>query len=241
MKIRTGSVALGLALFAAAAALAADETPAAKMTATVTVTYSGPPVVMKKLHREADAFCVKTVMTDEEVLVKDGKLQNVLVRVTKGATGNFAPPAAPLVVAQQNCMYRPRVSGVREGQAVTFKSEDETTHNVHVFTGEKSLFNRIQTKGEFTKKPSDLKEKSDAVISLKCDIHPWMSGFLLVVTNPYFGVTDETGTTTLDLPAGTYTIEAWHERYGTKTQTVAVDAGKPAVVKFDFAGTDRRR
>lgn len=231
--------ALSVAFFLASSSVLAADAPSGSTPSTVTVTFSGTPPVMKKLNREADALCAKTPMKDEQVLVKDGKLQNVMVRVTRGADGSFPMPAGPAIVTQQSCMYRPRVQGIREGQAVTFTSEDDTTHNVHVFSGEQSIFNRVQTKGEFTKKATDLREKDGRTIGLKCDIHPWMSGFLLVATNPYFGVTDEKGETKLDLPPGKYTLEAWHERYGTKTQEIIVESGKPASVKFDYAGTEK--
>jgi hypothetical protein len=63
-----------------------------------------------------------------------------------------------------------------------------------------------------------------------------MTGYLLVTDNPYFAVTGEDGSFTLaDVPPGEYTVEAWHEKLGTKTATLKVAAGKPAELKFEFA------
>ena len=218
--------------------LAAD-VPAAITPSTVTVTFSGPAPVMKKTTRQADAFCGKTPMKDQQVLVRNGKLQNVMIRVIKGANGSYPLPAEPLLVSQQNCEYLPRVAGLREGQDVTIKSDDDTTHNVHLSSGERTLFNRVQTMGAFTKKSTELKAKDRETLSLMCDIHPWMAGFLLVTTNPYFGVTDEKGQTKLDLPPGKYTVEAWHERYGVKTLEITVESGKPSALTFDYTGTEK--
>lgn len=76
--------------------MVAADAPGGSTPSTVTVTFSGTPPVMKKLNREADALCAKTPMTDEQVLVKDGKLQNVMVRVSRGADGSFPMPAGPV-------------------------------------------------------------------------------------------------------------------------------------------------
>lgn len=136
-------------------------------------------------------------------------------------------------------MYRPRVQGAVVGQQIAIKSMDETTHNVHAYKGEESLFNRAETKGqEITKTTADFKQDNGA-ITFKCDIHPWMTGYIVVNPNQYFGVTGADGMAKIDLPAGKYTIEAWHEKYGTKTAEVTVEAGKPAEVKFDYSATDK--
>ena len=205
---------------------------------TATVTFQGTPPVMKKLHNEADPFCSTQTLMDQQVLVKDGKLANVMVRVTKGAAGPFTAPAAPVVIEQQACTYQPRVQGAMAGQSITMRSQDLTTHNIHVYVGEETIFNRAQNKGEFTKPAATFKQDNGPIV-FQCDIHPWMIGYIIVNSNPYFAVTDATGVAKLDLPPGTYTLEAWHERFGTKTQTVTVEAGKPASVSFQFSNEDR--
>jgi len=71
-------------------------------------------------------------------------------------------------------------------------------------------------------------------IPVKCNVHPWMRAFIVVVKGPN-GVSDESGSFKLDgVPPGTYTLTAWHETYGTQTQKVTVAAGKPATADFTF-------
>ncbi len=71
------------------------------------------------------------------------------------------------------------------------------------------------------------------IFKVKCDVHPWMTGWVAVFDHPYFAVTGDDGAFTIKgLPDGTYTLQAWHERYGTKDQTVVVKAG---VATADFA------
>lgn len=224
---------------AAATGTAAATTGGEKSAVNVTVAFTGTAPTPAKLKREADPFCAKTPMTSEDVLVKDGKLANVMVRVTKGAEGTFPAPATPALITQDNCMYRPRVVGAVTGQTIQIESKDQTGHNVHTYKGDESLFNRAQNApGSFTKTTDDMNTK-DGVITFKCDIHPWMTGYVVVNSNPYFAVTDATGVAKLDLPPGKYTIEAWHEKYGTKTQDVTVEAGKPLDLKFEYSGTEK--
>lgn len=210
-----------------------------KSTLSATVMFTGTAPTPAKLKREADPFCAKTAMTSEEVLVKDGKLANVLVRVKDGASGSFTAPTTNAIVDQVDCMYRPRVQGVVAGQTIEVKNSDKTGHNVHTYKGDETIFNRAQPQpGTFTKKGDELGVK-EGPIAFKCDIHPWMTGYVVVNTNPYFAVSDETGLAKIELPAGKYTLEAWHEKFGVKTAEVTVEEGKPAEVKFEYAGTEK--
>lgn len=197
------------------------------------VTLTGTPPLMPKLRREADPFCGKTPMTDQEVVIgPGGALKNVVVRVIKGAAPMTAPPAEPKTVSQQNCMYTPRVVGAVVGQKLVIKNTDPTMHNVHSYAGTTTLFNQAQMKGS-----KDIeKTVSAGITKFKCDVHPWMTGYVVASDNPFIVVTGDNGEFTLaNVPAGTYTVEAWHEKYGTKTVDVTVAAGAPAKADFAFA------
>ena len=199
-----------------------------------TVSFSGTPPKPQKLNRKSDPVCAKKDFNDESILLsKSGKeLQNVLVRVKSTPAGKA--PTEDVLVGQKDCMYRPRVQGAVEGQKIKVQNEDPTLHNVHTYEGTKTLFNQAQPPGSAAiEKPLP---KTEDVVKLKCDVHPWMAAFVVVNKNPYFAVTKEDGTFQIkDVPAGTYTVEAWHEKLGTKTQQVTVTEGKPAQAKFDFS------
>lgn len=184
-----------------------------------------------------DPFCAKQGLKEEELMVgAGGALKNVLVRVVKGASGNYPAPAADAVVDQSGCMYRPRVQGILLGQGVQIKNSDQTLHNVHTYKGASTIFNQAQIPGmgPMAKKFSD----GGQIIKFKCDVHPWMTGYVAVATNPFFAVSSADGTFSIDkLPPGTYTLEAWHERLGTKTADVTVANDKPATTAFEFAGS----
>jgi plastocyanin len=203
------------------------------------VDFTGTPPVMAKLDRSADAFCAKKSFTDESVIVKNKKLVNVWVHVTKGAPDSKAGDDAPeVVVDQTDCMYRPRVQAALVGQKVVAKNGDPILHNVHTYLGPATLFNKGMP--DASSKPITHVAGKSGVIRWKCDVHEWMRAYIGVNKNPYQAVTGDDGTFKIDgIPPGTYTLEAWHEAFGTKTMEVTVEAVLPASATFKYDGTEK--
>lgn len=201
-----------------------------------TVSLTGKAPAMEELKRTSDPFCAKTKMKDQAVVENPNHtLKYVLVRV------NGAPPAEPpaekAAINQTNCMYTPRVQGIVAGQTLAVKNGDPVLHNVHTYKGATTLFNQAQVPHtpDIEKKFSD----NGAMLKFKCDVHQWMLGWVWVQNNPYFAVTGSDGSFEIkNVPAGTYQIESWQERMGTKKQQVTVAPGKPATVKFEYSGTE---
>jgi hypothetical protein len=78
----------------------------------------------------------------------------------------------------------------------------------------------------------------EVMVHVKCDIHPWMNAYAGVLDHPYFAVTSDGGRFELkNVPAGTYTIEAWHEKLGTQTQEVTLREGEEKEIAFAFSVT----
>jgi plastocyanin len=213
---------------------AAAAPPAGHAVIEGTVTLTGAPPVMASTKRDADPFCAKTPMKDEEVVVgPGGGLANVVVRVTDGATGHYDPPATAASLDQSACMYRPRVQAIVAGQMISIRNGDQTLHNVHGYKGPSTLFNQAEIPGL----PPIARKVGDAgdVLKFKCDVHPWMTGYVLVNSNPFFAVSGPDGHFKItDVPPGKYTLTAWQERYGAKTAEVTVAADKPTEVSFAF-------
>ncbi len=169
-----------------------------------------------------------------DVLVRDGKVQNAIVAITAGLGARvFAVPTRPVVIDQRGCMFEPRVVAAQVDQPIEFRNSDAFPHNVHGEPSKSSAWNfSLGLKGATRKLELDA---SQPVIPIKCDIHPWMRAFLGVYDHPYFAVTGADGTFTLrDAPPGTYTLEAWHERFGTKTATVTLGPRETKTVAFSF-------
>jgi hypothetical protein len=175
-------------------------------------------------------------MTEEVVVGDNGGLANVFVYVKEGLGAmSFPVPSEPVVLDQAGCWYRPRVFGIQVGQELAIKNSDGLLHNINAKAEVNRGFNisqpvEMETTREF--------RAAEAMVRFECDVHGWMHAYAGVLEHPYYSVTGNDGGFSLDmLPAGTYTIEAWHERYGTQTQEVTVTAGESAEVSFTFGDT----
>jgi plastocyanin len=226
---------------AALIALAAAALPFAARAETVegVISFTGAAPVMAKQHREADAFCNKTPMNEEIVVVKNGKLANVWVHVIGGAPDAKADASAPTVVVEQsNCMYRPRMSVAMVGQKVEAKNNDPTLHNVHTYAGAATVFNKGMPNEHA--KPIEHVVEHDGMMKWKCDVHPWMKGFVGVNKNPYQVVATEGTFKIENVPPGKYKLEAWHEKFGAKTLDITVSATTGSKgIEFKFDGTEK--
>jgi plastocyanin len=179
----------------------------------------------------------KRVIQDFVVAALDGSMANVFVRLQ----GNFPQtpvPSQPVVIDQRECVYGPRVVGVRVGQTVQIKNSDELLHNVDGLSGKSNGFNIAQPRAGMV---YEFKPKNEEVMfHLKCDVHNWMNAYIGIVTNPYFAVSNTMGAFEITrVPPGTYTIQAWHERYGPIMKTVTVKAGAVATVDFAYTGDEK--
>jgi plastocyanin len=212
--------------------------PAGKSTIRGVVKFNGEAPPAADIAPSADPACEGMALKEAAALVKDGKLQNVLVRVKGSVAGAPSAPSTPVVIDQTKCTYTPRVQGAQAGQMIQVKNSDQTLHNVRAVAGTKSIFNLAQPPaGALVTKPVPTEAE---LVQFKCDVHPWMKAFVAVSTHPYFSTTGEDGSFSIKgLPAGTYTIEAWHESFGTKTAEVTVKDDETAETSFEFSATDK--
>jgi plastocyanin len=198
------------------------------------VHFAGKPPEMRTITTP-DPFCAEQKAKEEDVVVgANGGLKNVLVHVSQGAAGTYDAPRTEALLDQRGCMYQPRVQAVLAGQTLQIRNSDQTLHNVHTYKGASTLFNQAQIPGmaPMTKTMG----AGGQILKFRCDVHPWMTGYVGVLSNPFFAVTGDDGTFTIGrLPAGTYTLEAWHERSGVKTSApITVADGQTATASFEF-------
>ena len=220
---------------AAAAGSAAGATGAASITGKIV--FEGAVPAAEKFKMSADAFCAKAHPGDvvkQDIEIGPGKgIADVFVYVKSGINGTYPPPATAATIDQKGCRYTPHVFGVVAGQNIDILNSDPTLHNIHSLPEKNEPFNlAMPVQGmKYTKKF----DKPEVMVRIKCDVHGWMSAFCGVLSHPFFAVTAADGTYTIkNLPAGTYTIEAWHEKLGTQTLQVTVGAqeSKPAAFTF---------
>ena len=204
-----------------------------------TVAFRGTPPANPKLAVGGNPECAAQhsgEVRDPIVLVKDGRLQNAFVYVKSGLEKHvFAIPTAVVRIANRGCLYQPRVSGAQVHQVVEFANEDPNDHNVHGYSSS-GPFNRwLRGRGTST----SLKLRApELMVKLRCDIHPWMTGWIGVLPHPFFAVTGEDGGFRFDgLPPGDYEIAVWHERLGEKTARITLSAKGDVVVDYAFGGS----
>ena len=214
--------------------------PATAGTVTATVRFEGTAPAPKMMRLDGDPKCVTenggVERADESVVVGENQaLQNVFVYVKDGlGSFGFPVPTEPAVLDQDKCRYTPRVLGVRVGQPLSIKNSDPLLHNVRANGTINQGFNTsTPIEGMSFERTFATRE---IMVPFKCDVHAWMTAFVGVLDHPYFGTTAPDGTVVLgNLPPGTYTIEAWHETLGTKTQQVTIAAKEAKDVAFTFA------
>jgi len=219
--------------------------PAAKTTAGATVKgsvkFEGTAPAPEKIDMAADPVCHEKhkdapQMKEDLVVNANGTLKNVFVHVKKGLPEDkkWDPPADPVVFDQVGCHYVPHVFGIMVGQTWRIRNSDPTLHNVHSLPKKNTQFNQAMPD-----KCPDINQKfrnPEMSVTVKCDVHPWMGAVAYVMKHPFFAVSDDKGEFTIkDLPAGTYTLEAIHEKLGTSEPVeVKVADGESKDVTFSF-------
>jgi hypothetical protein len=189
------------------------------------------------INMAADPSCAKLhsmpAITQDIATDIQGGLQNVIVFVSDGLGDTaFEPPTQPAVLEQKGCMYQPHVLAVRANQPLDVVNDDPTGHNIHPMPANNREWNKAEPPGS---KMEETFGREEIAIPVKCNIHPWMHTYVAVFKHPFFVITGKDGTFDLsNLPPGTYTIEAWHEKLGTMTQKITLGTSETKKIEFVF-------
>ena len=217
-----------------AACAAWQSLDAAEITGKVKLTGTPPPEKPIPLDANCTKVQPKAITTRHYIVGQDSGLGNVFVWIKEGVSKKYDPPATAAVLDQTGCEYMPYMQGVQTGQKFKILNSDPFLHNVNCQPANNKGFNIAQvTKGQTTERVFD---KPEVLIKFKCDVHPWMFAYVGVVDHPFFGVTDKDGNFKIaNLPAGKYTIEAYHLKAGKKTEEITVADGDKKEVSFTLA------
>jgi len=198
--------------------------------------FTGEAVEMKEpTKRKTAEFCKDKPVKANAVIVKDGKLADVLVAIAdEQLKGPYTADKAALI-EQKDCMFQPRIQAVLTEQKVQIRNDDPTLHNVRAGKGADTVFNAAQPKGA----PVITKSFDEpGMYRFGCDVHPWMRAFVVATDNPFHAVTGADGTFKIEkVPDGKYKVYAWHSLYGRKEKTVEVKGGE-VTLDFEYDGTE---
>ena len=205
------------------------------------VTVDGPTPKQKVIDMSKEPACAKdypaaTPPTTETATMGSGNtLADVVVYISAGANDEGKVPSQAVTLDQKGCRYIKHVTALQVNQDMKISNSDPTSHNIHPLAKTNREWNKSQPPGTA---PLDAKFDQAEFIPVKCNIHPWMHGYIVVLKTAHFSVTDKDGGFSLkDLPPGKYTVTAWQETFGTQTQDVTIGgAGETKSVNFTFKG-----
>jgi plastocyanin len=213
-----------------------EAAPALTGTVSGKISFDGTAPKMAKIQMSADPVCAmanKEPFMEETVQVSDGGLENVIVYVSKGLEGKTFPvPSDPVLIDQNGCHYVPHAFTIMVGQTLNIKNSDMTTHNIHMYNGENTLFNTSEpVKDQVVMKTFD---KEMAPVSIRCDVHKWMNATMGVFSHPSHTVSKKGGAFEFKVPPGTYEVTAFHEKLGEQKMMVTVPDNGKAELNFTF-------
>jgi plastocyanin len=152
--------------------------------------------------------------------------ENIVVYVDEIPGKKFEAPTQHVVINQRKMAFVPHVTAVLKGTTVDFLNSDAVGHNVYwpSISGNKKLAHNLGTWAKGEQKSFQFNDAG--VAALLCNVHPEMSGYLIIVSTPYFAVTDLSGAFDIkDIPPGTYALKTWSEDGKVTTQSVTVTGG----------------
>jgi len=201
------------------------------------VTFRGTIAKPKPLDLSKEPACIKMHSADplmpENVVTGAGNsLRNVVVYIST-ATPDATPTAGyPASFDQQDCHYTTHILAVRTGQEIKISNRDPFAHNIHPLAKVNREWNKMQLPN--TPSFSYAYDKAE-FIPIKCNIHPWMQGYIVVLNTSHFAVTGEGGNFSLpDLPPGRYVLTAWHETFGTQSREITIAGDESQTIDFIF-------
>jgi plastocyanin len=169
----------------------------------------GPIVIAALLLAATEAAAVQAASVDLVLTQRDGAPLADAVVSAIPLDGRALPTPARAVMDQRQRKFVPQILPVQTHATVHFPNSDSVTHHVYSFSAAKR-FALYLSKGQPGK---DVVFDAPGVVTLGCNLHDWMLGYIVVLDTPYFAQTAADGRATLaNLPAGRYRLQVWHPR-----------------------------
>jgi polysaccharide lyase family 4-like protein len=215
-------------------AVSVDIASAGSITGNVRFVDSPPNLAPVKVSKDQD-YCGETLANETYLIDPNGGLKNAVVFLEHAPAIAASDPQKLNTIENTGCRYSPRILAMQQGERLTVRNNDPKLHIPHSYLNEKTVF-MLSLPFKNSTLDATRKIKDTGVLKLVCDTHAWMLGFVHVFDHPFFVVTDDKGAFSIsNIPAGTYTLKAWHEDAGVTSQEVVVSESGEVRLNFDFA------
>jgi plastocyanin len=198
------------------------------------VQFEGTPPPAEPVTITKDkSVCNAAKHTSESLVVdSDGGIRDAVVAIESIAAGKPFPAGERPVLDQRGCWFVPHLQLLPAGVEIDILNNDGILHNLHTFSETNPAINVAQPK--FKKRITQSFDSPERVRVI-CDVHSWMSAWIVVIGHPYHVLTAANGAYDLDqVPPGRYTLTVWHETLGTQEREVTVEPGGTVEASFTF-------
>lgn len=203
---------------------------------TGTVSFDGPAPVDSVIHVTSDTDLCGETLVDISVVRHGQQLADVVVWIDGVTAGKALPVAKRYEITSDQCRITPRVQTAMVDGTLNVSNSDEGAHLAR-FTrwSDGQVIGRIAETEPGAVVPVRTVLAQPGLVEVGCDLHPWSRAWIAVFGQPYFATTDRNGAFTIDsIPPGRYRISVWHERFGTRSDSVTVVAGSTATASMKF-------
>jgi hypothetical protein len=192
-----------------------------------------PKLAVVKVSKDQD-YCGEVLPNETYIIDSNRGLKNVVVFI-EFASSSGSPKPSMNVLENNGCRYSPRIMAMQKGERLTVRNNDPKLHIPHSYLNERTVFNlSLPFRGSSI--VASHKIRQSGILKVVCDTHTWMLAHIHVFDHPYFAVTDDRGMFSIaNIPTGTYTITAWHEDAGIRSQEVTVSETGDVGLSFEFS------
>jgi len=209
--------------------------PNKKGTISGKISYPGKAPKPQKVMVVKDVkVCAKVDHFDERLVVdEENGIKDVVVWLEKVEGGKSIDSLGQeFILDQKVCAYKPHVLIVPVNTPVKILNNDKILHNIHTYCAKNKPVNLAQPR---FKKTIRMTFKQPEKVQVRCDVHGWMSAWIVVVEHAYYTVTDEKGEYSLDgIPPGGYTLKFWQESLGERDSEVTIEEGTDIELNYVF-------
>jgi hypothetical protein len=192
-----------------------------------------PKLPVVKVSKDQD-YCGEVLPNETYIIDSNGGLKNVVVFI-ESASSSGSPEPRMNVLENNGCRYSPRIMAMQKGERLTVRNNDPKLHIPHSYLNERTVFN-LSLPFRGTSIEASQKIRQSGILKVVCDTHTWMLAHIHVFDHPYFAVTDDRGMFSItNIPAGIYTLIAWHEAAGIRSQEITVSETGDVGLSFEFS------